>query len=337
MRRDIQKQQWTGRRWSIRKWFGRKWGSLKWNVRKWNCRSNRVKWTTYLIPAVLGLVFLIGVGLVISYQSDEIRSVQTAGELDGLRLPAGQRGQEMGKQDGLQFPAGKADQETREQDSLDRPEKTAGQEEVREEASYTAATKEAIRTTASTMLPRHDFAALKEKNEDIMAWITIPGMLNEPVVQRDNVFYMNHDAIGRENGNGAIFMDAWGGFQEDRQTLILYGHNMRSGQMFGRLWQYENETFWKENATIYLDLESRMEEYSVFAAGRFGIEESMPNYLNILDLCSKNMSHRLEAMRRLIDNSAIDGGMAREDEQVLVLITCVDEENERRYVAARLI
>ncbi len=153
-------------------------------------------------------------------------------------------------------------------------------------------------------------------------------------MQRDNVFYMNHDAMGRENGNGAIFMDARGGLREDRQTLILYGHNMRSGQMFGQLWQYEHDAFRKENETIYLDLESGMEEYRVFAAGRFGIEESMPNYLDILHLCSKNMTLRKEAVRQLIDYSETDGGTVGEDERVLVLITCVDDENERRYVAA---
>ncbi len=284
MRRDIQKQQWTGRR-------------------------KRVKWTAYLIPVALCLVFLIGVSLVLSNKSDDIRVTQAVEELDHL-----------------QFPAATATMTTL-------PERDQG-----EAADTTETSKPSVTMTNAPMtLPRHDFASLKEKNEDITAWITIPGLISEPVVQRDNVFYMTHDVMGRVNGNGAIFMDAWEGFQEDRQTLILYGHNMRSGQMFGKLWQYENETFRKKHPVIYLDSASDMEEYRVFAAGIFGIEENMPNYLNILNLYSKNTFVRLEAIRVLLDNSEIEGGTVREDEQMLLLITCVDEENERRYVAAKRI
>ena len=33
-------------------------------------------------------------------------------------------------------------------------------------------------------------------------------LLDEPVVQRDETFYMNHDALGGKNVNGAIFLDS---------------------------------------------------------------------------------------------------------------------------------
>ena len=41
-----------------------------------------------------------------------------------------------------------------------------------------------------------DFAGLQEENPDIYAWITIPGVVDEPVLQHpeDDSFYQSHDA-----------------------------------------------------------------------------------------------------------------------------------------------
>ena len=47
---------------------------------------------------------------------------------------------------------------------------------------------------------------LRKKSEYILGWIAMEGM-EEPVVRKDNTFFLTHDALGRRNSNGAIFMD----------------------------------------------------------------------------------------------------------------------------------
>ena len=53
-----------------------------------------------------------------------------------------------------------------------------------------------------------DFAALKEKNPDVYAWISIPGTaIDYPVLQRenDNTYYLDHTIDHEEKTDGAIF------------------------------------------------------------------------------------------------------------------------------------
>lgn len=39
------------------------------------------------------------------------------------------------------------------------------------------------------------FKALRKENKDIVGWLTVNTLLDEPVVQRDEVFYMDHDVL----------------------------------------------------------------------------------------------------------------------------------------------
>ena len=57
--------------------------------------------------------------------------------------------------------------------------------------------------------------------------------LDEPVVRKDNSFFLNHDAMGKKNGNGAIFMDQHTDLLMRPYTILLYGHNMSRHRMFG--------------------------------------------------------------------------------------------------------
>ena len=54
-----------------------------------------------------------------------------------------------------------------------------------------------------------DFAGLQEENPDIYAWITIPGVVDEPVLQHpeDDSFYQGHDAQKQELATGAVFTE----------------------------------------------------------------------------------------------------------------------------------
>ena len=55
-----------------------------------------------------------------------------------------------------------------------------------------------------------DFDALKERNPDVYAWITVPDTnIDYPILHRDsdNSYYLNHTSDNEEKIEGAIFTE----------------------------------------------------------------------------------------------------------------------------------
>ena len=48
---------------------------------------------------------------------------------------------------------------------------------------------------------------LKRLNRDTVGWISISGVVDLPVVYRDNSYYLNHDFQGQKSGAGTLFLD----------------------------------------------------------------------------------------------------------------------------------
>ncbi len=182
------------------------------------------------------------------------------------------------------------------------------------------------------------FKALRKEQRDIVAWLTIGKMLDEPVVQRNNEYYMDHDVSGNPNVNGAIFLDESVSLKTRPYTLILYGHNMKSGAMFGSLRNYENISFYHSYPFITCDTLYETGRYVVFSACTVSTEETASGYLDFYALNSRGIRQREQAIETLRNTSVhtctVD---IRPDDQLLVLVTCVDQDSERRIVAARRI
>ena len=182
------------------------------------------------------------------------------------------------------------------------------------------------------------FQRLQEKSGNIVGWLTISGTLDEPVALRDNDFYLDHNANGEPNINGAIFLDAAIGLDSRPYTYLLYGHNMKTGAMFGSLRNYENSAFYRKDPFITFDTMYEKGRFVVFAAGVVSTEESSDKYVDFYALKSRNIQGRQQAIDSLIGASVHSCEIDVEPEdQLLVLVTCVDKDEERRVVAARRI
>ena len=180
------------------------------------------------------------------------------------------------------------------------------------------------------------FQRLQEKSGNIVGWLTISGTLDEPVARRDNDFYLDHNANGEPNINGAIFLDAAIGLDSRPYAYLLYGHNMKTGAMFGSLRNYENSAFYRKDPFITFDTMYEKGRFVVFAAGVVSTEESSDKYVDFYALKSRNIQGRQQAIDSLIGASVHSCEIDVEPEdQLLVLITCVDKDEERRVVAAR--
>ena len=182
------------------------------------------------------------------------------------------------------------------------------------------------------------FQKLQRQNPDIIGWLTLPDLLDEAVVQRDNSYYLRRDYRGYHNTNGAIFLEENCSLKTRPYTLILYGHNMKTGAMFGCLRNYENLAFYKKNPFITFDTAYEKGRYVIFSITTASLKSYDRNFLNFGKLHSSNTIWRQEAISFLRQNSLhysfID---VQPQDQLLVLVTCVDDDTERRLLAARRI
>ncbi|MGN0745899.1 MAG: class B sortase [Aristaeellaceae bacterium] len=180
------------------------------------------------------------------------------------------------------------------------------------------------------------FTRLRRQNSDIIGWLRIDGLLDEAVVQRDNSYYLNRDYRGYHNVNGAIFLDENCGLDTRPYTLPLYGHNMKTGAMFGCLRNYENASFYHANPWVTLDTMYEDGRYVIFAVATVSTDAADRHYLSFGQLLSASIASReaaLASLKRLsLYSCHID--VAAED-QLLLLITCTGDDSERRIVAAR--
>lgn len=182
------------------------------------------------------------------------------------------------------------------------------------------------------------FARLREEYEDVVGWLTIDGLLDEAVVQRDNIYYMTRDFRGQNNVNGALFLDEFVRLNSRPYTMIIYGHNMRTGAMFGGLRNYENLSFYRRSPFITFNTMYEDGRYVIFSVTRLSMDAEDEAFFDIDSLDSRFPLRRSEAIRMLQACSMVDAGIdVRTDDQLLLLMTCVDEEDERRIVAARRI
>lgn len=180
------------------------------------------------------------------------------------------------------------------------------------------------------------FQKLQQQNSDIIGWLSIPNLLDEGVVQRDNSYYLRRDYRGYHNNNGAIFLEETCDLSTRPYTMMLFGHNMKTGAMFGCLRNYENLYFYSKNAFIDFNTAYEDGRYIIFAIGTLSQNERDYHYLDIGMLNSLNIQWRESAIAQLKRISEITTGISVDaDDQLLLLITCVDDDSERRVVAAR--
>lgn len=120
----------------------------------------------------------------------------------------------------------------------------------------------------SPELTENPYAEYFLQNEDMIAWLQIDGMkIDYPVMwtPEDEEYYLSRDFSGRSSSNGCLLLDTDSSLDPLTTNLIIHGHNMRSGAMFGDLSDYKDSEFEKEHDTIRLYTENGIRTYEVLA------------------------------------------------------------------------
>lgn len=182
------------------------------------------------------------------------------------------------------------------------------------------------------------FQKVRRQNSDIIGWLTIEDLIDEAVVQRDNSYYLGRDYRGYHNVNGAIFLDEFCDLSTRPYTMILYGHNMKTGAMFGGLRNYESLSFYHRNPFITFDTAYEEGRYVIFSVATISINASDWRHVNLYRLDSRVIAQREAELKALVSRSIYRSGVeVTPEDQLLLLVTCVEDDDKRRVIAARRI
>lgn len=192
-----------------------------------------------------------------------------------------------------------------------------------------------------------DFNELRSINPDTKAWIKITDtMVNNVVVQsNDNDYYLKHDFYGNESISGTIFSSYLNRWDGTDNNIILYGHNMLSGDFFAYVmhyvpddWSTEPIAFYKKHPTVMLATpENGSETYKIFAGM---VCNTKNEYGEVFDYTTKTQfygvddfnNYILEVMDRSWFFTDVD---ITYGDQLLTLSTCywpLGEEIDTRWV-----
>lgn len=179
------------------------------------------------------------------------------------------------------------------------------------------------------------FEALYAQNSDLIGWIKMADSVDYPVLYRDNSFYMDHDFYGQYSQAGSIFLDARNGMYMNDSAMLIYGHNMRSGEMFGDLDEYRETKYLCKYPIISLQSawESEPRQYVLISLFDASMNKSDPSYIKIVRTAFETDEEKqafIDEMRaRSIYKIPLE---ADANDQLLTLVTCSYSHDNGRFL-----
>ena len=170
-----------------------------------------------------------------------------------------------------------------------------------------------------------------------MGWIEIKDTkINYPVLQGDNnEYYLTHNYKKQKSEKGSIFLSSDYDWSLPSSNLLIYGHNIKNGQMFQELLKYEKEEFYAEHPIIRLTTEKEDIEFEIFSVFKsrvfFKYEKNVFRYYNFINADSED--EYMEFVKNAKKASLYDIDVTPEyGDQLITLITCSYHTTDGRFV-----
>ena len=186
-----------------------------------------------------------------------------------------------------------------------------------------------------------DFAAQKEINPDIYAWINIPGtVVDYPVLQspEDDLYYLRRGLDRKYDVGGVIFSQSHNSLDFTDPVTVLYGHDMRGyGEgMFAALHYFEDVDFFAEHEYFTVCIPGHVLSYRIVSAYKYDDRHIM-NSFNFSDPVVVRQYFDYVMHPAMIPMNVREGVALEDDDRLVVLSTCMTDTNYRFLVNGVLI
>ena len=184
---------------------------------------------------------------------------------------------------------------------------------------------------------------LQNENADIKGWIRIEDTnINYPLLQSDNnTYYLTHNYKKEQSNYGSIFINSNCDIKDDNANVIIYGHDLKNGQMFQNLLKYESKSFYEQHPIIQIATDENEKQYEIICT--FKSRVFYQNEKNVFRFYQYYNFDNEDKYSEYINNCKKiqlydTGKTATYGEQLITLITCeYSQENGRMVVVAKKI
>jgi len=176
------------------------------------------------------------------------------------------------------------------------------------------------------------YGELFVQNPDMIGWIAIDGTrIDYPVMQtpdRPN-FYLKRDFDKQNSGCGVPYAAEACSVDPQSDNITIYGHHMKSGEIFGVLEEYKGEAFYREHPLICFDTRAGFGMYEIIAVFKVNPADFQYNlFINATD-----ESEFYDYVYRCKALSFYDTGVgAGYGDKLISLSTCEYSRNNNRLV-----
>jgi len=206
-----------------------------------------------------------------------------------------------------------------------------------EQPSITVVTEEKTSESGGTAKNPVDFKSLQKQNEEIYAWLKVPGTkVDYPIVQSavSDDFYLKHSAYDKSwLASGAIYTEMSNTKSFNDRVTVIYGHNNYGDTMFTTLHRFEDRDFFEKHEHFYIYTPEKKFTYKIVSAFKYDDRHIM----NSFDFLDNNVYYSFLDMIRnpLTTNRNVARNITREftlRDRVVVLSTCIKNQPSSRYL-----
>ena len=191
------------------------------------------------------------------------------------------------------------------------------------------------------IMPQYE--GLYAHNTDLVGWLRIPDtVIDYPVmfVEDDNDYYLKHNFDGEEDQNGLLVLDKRCEPDAGGANILIHGHNMQSGVMFGTLYLFRDYAYYENHQRIYFDSLYEERVYEIIAVFVSSVYNSNANefaYYDYINIESEEDFNTYVTTAK--DLSLYDTGKTAEyGDELITLSTCeYSRANGRLVILGRRI
>ncbi|WP_297131238.1 class B sortase [uncultured Eubacterium sp.] len=205
-----------------------------------------------------------------------------------------------------------------------------------EELTSTTTTQQAT-APEPTVANKIDFDSLEKKNDEIYAWIKVPGTkVNYPIVQSrtDDTFYLKHSATDKKySSSGAVYTQSVNKRDFTDRVTLIYGHNGYGDTYFTTLHRFEKQDFFEKHTKFVIYTPTEKLTYRIVSAFKYDDRHIMNSFdfhdnnifKEFIDMIQNPTSANKNVAKVLDKEITIN-------DNIVVLSTCFTGQKSNRYL-----